>query len=132
MSAARVPGPGDWDDRRTPGTDLRPDTLAVRGGLVRSQFQETSEALFLTQGYVYANAAEAEAAFAGDADRFLYSRYGNPTVSTFEERLRLLEGAEAAFATAIGHVRGVHRDRGLVASPARASSPRARCSGRPS
>ncbi|MDQ0374996.1 O-succinylhomoserine sulfhydrylase [Cellulomonas humilata] len=102
MSAARVPGPSDWDDRRTPGTDLRPDTLAVRGGLVRSQFQETSEALFLTQGFVYSSAAEAEAAFAGDADRFLYSRYGNPTVSTFEERLRLLEGAEAAFATASG------------------------------
>ena len=53
MSAARVPGPGDWDDRRTAGADLRPDTLAVRGGLVRSQFQETSEALFLTQGFVY-------------------------------------------------------------------------------
>ncbi len=102
MSPRRVPGPGDWDDRRTPRTDLRPDTLAVRGGLVRSQFQETSEALFLTQGFVYTSAAEAEAAFAGDADRFLYSRYGNPTVSTFEERLRLLEGAEAAYATASG------------------------------
>ncbi|WP_456785781.1 O-succinylhomoserine sulfhydrylase [Cellulomonas sp. P5_C5] len=102
MSAGRVPGPGDWDDRRSPRSDLRPDTLAVRGGLVRSQFQETSEALFLTQGFVYTNAAEAEAAFAGDADRFLYSRYSNPTVSTFEERLRLLEGAEAAFATASG------------------------------
>lgn len=102
MSADRVPGPNDWDDRRTPRTDLRPDTLAVRGGLVRSQFQETSEALFLTQGFVYGGAAEAEAAFAGDTDRFLYSRYNNPTVSTFEERLRLLEGAEAAVATASG------------------------------
>jgi len=102
VSARRVPGPGDWDDRRAPRADLRPDTLAVRGGLVRSQFNETSEALFLTQGYVYDAAAEAEAAFAGEADRFLYSRYGNPTVSTFEERLRLLEGAEAAYATASG------------------------------
>lgn len=102
MNPRRVPGPGDWDDRRAPRTDLRPDTLAVRGGLVRSQFQETSEAIFLTQGYVYDAAAEAEAAFAGEADRFLYSRYNNPTVSTFEERLRLLEGAEAAFATASG------------------------------
>ena len=102
MSAPRVPGPGDWDDRRTSRDQLRPDTLAVRGGLVRSQFQETSEALFLTQGFVYSGAAEAESAFAGDADRFLYSRYSNPTVSTFEERLRLLEGAEAAFATASG------------------------------
>lgn len=99
--AARVAGPADWDDRRLP-SGLRPDTLAVRGGQVRTPFQETSEALFLTQGYVYDRAAEAEAAFAGEADRFLYSRYGNPTVSTFEERLRLLEGAEACYATASG------------------------------
>jgi O-succinylhomoserine sulfhydrylase len=103
VSAAtdRVAGPADWDDRRLPG-GLRPDTLAVRGGTVRTPFQETSEALFLTQGYVYDHAADAEAAFAGEADRFLYSRYGNPTVSTFEERLRLLEGAEACYATASG------------------------------
>ncbi len=101
MSRA-VPGPGDWDDHRVDRTGLRPDTLAVRGGLVRSGFDETSEALFLTQGYVYQHAADAEAAFAGEADRFQYSRYGNPTVSTFEERLRLLEGAEAAVATASG------------------------------
>ena len=99
---ARVPGPGDWDEKRVERSGLRPDTLAVRGGLVRSEFNEMSEALFLTQGYVYENAAEAEAAFAGDRDRFLYSRYNNPTVSTFEERLRLLDGAEAAFATASG------------------------------
>nr|WP_246247480.1 O-succinylhomoserine sulfhydrylase [Cellulomonas septica] len=81
---------------------MRPDTLAVRGGLVRSEFQEMSEGLFLTQGYVYDSAAQAESAFAGDVDRFLYSRYSNPTVSTFEERLRLLDGAEAAYATATG------------------------------
>nr|WP_276582527.1 O-succinylhomoserine sulfhydrylase [Cellulomonas sp. RIT-PI-Y] len=85
-----------------PRDELRPDTLAVRGGQVRTGFQETSEALFLTQGYVYDRAADAEAAFAGESDRFLYSRYGNPTVSTFEERLRLLEGAEACYATASG------------------------------
>jgi len=97
-----VPGPADWRDDRLPRESLRPDTLAVRGGTVRTPFQETSEALFLTQGYVYSRAADAEAAFAGDADRFLYSRYGNPTVSTFEERLRLLEGAEACYATASG------------------------------
>ena len=97
-----APGPGDWRDPRLPQASLRPDTLAVRGGTVRTGFQETSEALFLTQGYVYDHAAEAEAAFAGDTDRFLYSRYGNPTVSTFEERLRLLEGAEACTATASG------------------------------
>lgn len=97
-----APGPGDWQDGLLPRDDLRPDTLAVRGGTVRTGFQETSEALFLTQGYVYDRAADAEAAFAGESDRFLYSRYGNPTVSTFEERLRLLEGAEACYATASG------------------------------
>ena len=80
----------------------RPDTLAVRGGLERSHFAETSEALFLTQGYVYASAAEAEAAFEGENDHYTYSRYGNPTVRSFEERLRLLEGAEDCFATASG------------------------------
>ncbi len=98
----RVPGPGDWDARRVDRAHLRPDTLAVRGGLVRTEFDETSEALFLTQGYVYAHAADAEAAFAGETDRFMYSRYANPTVATFEERLRLLDGAEACFATATG------------------------------
>lgn len=91
-------GPGE---RGEPG-GLRPDTLAVRGGLDRTGFDETAEAMFLTQGYVYGSAAEAEAAFAGDTDRFVYSRYGNPTVSVFEERLRLVEGAEACFATATG------------------------------
>ena len=96
------PGPGDWDDHRVDRTALRPDTLAVRGGLVRTGFGEMSEAVFLTQGYTYATAAQAEAGFAGDVDRFLYSRYGNPTVTTFEERLRLLEGAQACYATASG------------------------------
>jgi len=81
---------------------VRPATLAVRGGHRRSDFHETSEGLFLTQGYVYGSAADAEAAFAGEQSRFVYSRYGNPTVHTFEERLRLLEGAEACFATATG------------------------------
>lgn len=81
---------------------LRPDTLAVRGGLARTPFGETSEALFLTQGYVYDSAAQAEASFAGEEEHYIYSRYGNPTVSVFEERLRLLEGAPACFATATG------------------------------
>jgi O-succinylhomoserine sulfhydrylase len=80
----------------------REATRLVRGGLTRSGFDETSEALYLTSGYVYASAAEAEAAFAGDADRYLYSRFGNPTVTMFEERMRLLEGAEACRATATG------------------------------
>ncbi len=77
-------------------------TRLVRGGLARSQFDETAEAIYATSGYVYSSAAEAEAAFAGEHDRYIYSRYGNPTVSVFEERLRLLEGAEAAMATASG------------------------------
>ncbi|BDZ41578.1 O-succinylhomoserine sulfhydrylase [Paraoerskovia sediminicola] len=81
---------------------VRPATLAVRGGHQRTGFDETSEAMFLTQGYVYPQAADAEAAFKGESDHFIYSRYGNPTVRTFEERLRLLEGAEACFATATG------------------------------
>jgi O-succinylhomoserine sulfhydrylase len=80
----------------------RRDTVAVRGGLTRTGFDETSEGLFLTSGYVYGSAEEAEAAFAGEVDRYIYSRYGNPTVTMFEERFRLLEGAEAAWATASG------------------------------
>jgi len=80
----------------------RPDTLAVRGGLSRSGFEETSEALYLTSGFVYDTAEDAEAAFKGDVDRFVYSRYGNPTVAMFEERLRQIEGAEACFATGSG------------------------------
>jgi len=82
--------------------ELRPDTLAVRGGLVRSGFDETSEGLFLTSGYVYSSAQEAEAAFKDELDRFVYSRYGNPTVAMFQERMRLLEGSQACFATATG------------------------------
>lgn len=77
-------------------------TILVRGGLSRSPFDETAEAIYPTSGYVYGSAAEAEAAFAGDVDRFIYSRYGNPTVKMFEERLRLIEGAEACMATASG------------------------------
>jgi O-succinylhomoserine sulfhydrylase len=82
--------------------ELRPDTLAVRGGLSRSNFDETSEALFLTSGYVYSSAQEAEAAFKDEIDHFVYSRYGNPTVHMFQERMRLLERTEACFATATG------------------------------
>jgi O-succinylhomoserine sulfhydrylase len=78
------------------------ETIGVRGGLLRSGFDETAEGLYLTSGYVYDSAAEAEKAFTGEIDRFVYSRYGNPTVQMFEERLRLIEGAEAAFATSSG------------------------------
>ena len=77
-------------------------TRLIRAGLARSGFDETAEAIFLTSGYVYGSAAEAAAAFAGEADRYIYSRYGNPTVTMFEERLRALEGAEACMATASG------------------------------
>ncbi|WP_416899813.1 MAG: O-succinylhomoserine sulfhydrylase [Minwuia sp.] len=77
-------------------------TRLVRGGLSRSGEGETSEALFLNSGFVYETAADAEARFKGEQDGFVYSRYGNPTVAMFEERLRLLEGAEACFATASG------------------------------
>jgi O-succinylhomoserine sulfhydrylase len=81
---------------------LRPDTIAVHGGQHRTPFEEMSEPIFLTQGYVYGTAAEAEAAFNGTIDRYQYSRYGNPTVSMFEERLAAIEGAEDCFATATG------------------------------
>ena len=85
-----------------PGRSLRPDTLAVRGGLARSGFDETSEATYLTSGFVYESAEQAEAAFKDEVDHYIYSRYGNPTVTMFEERMRLVEGAEACFATASG------------------------------
>src|ERR1700728_2848865 len=71
-------------------------TIGVRGGILRSQFEETSEAMYLASGYVYGSSAEAERAFAGETDRYVYSRYGNPTITMFEERLRLIEGAPAA------------------------------------
>jgi len=85
-----------------PPASWRPRTVATRGGLQRSQFLETDEALFMTSGFVYKTAEEAEAAFAGDGLRFVYSRYANPTVSMFEERLRLIEGAETCRATSSG------------------------------
>lgn len=86
----------------TPRNTRSEATNLIRGGLTRTHFDETAEAIFPTSGYVYSTAAEAESAFAGDLDRFIYSRYGNPTVKMFEERLRLIEGTEAAMATASG------------------------------
>jgi O-succinylhomoserine sulfhydrylase len=80
----------------------KPQTRAVRGGQVRSNFDETSEALFLTSGYAYNSAEEAEATFKGESTHFQYSRFGNPTVSMFENRLAALEGAEACRATSTG------------------------------
>ena len=79
-----------------------PATRLVHGGQVRTPYGETAEALFLTSGYVYDNAEQAEATFKGEAEHFQYSRFGNPTVSMLEARLALLEGAEACRATATG------------------------------
>jgi O-succinylhomoserine sulfhydrylase len=84
--------PGKWRAR----------TLAVRGGTERSSFQETSEALFLTSGYAYEAAEEAEARFKGESEGYQYSRFGNPTVTMFESRIAALEGAPVARATASG------------------------------
>ena len=81
---------------------VSPATILVRGGATRSPYDETCEALFMTSGFVYGDAAAAEAAFAQDGSRYVYSRYRNPTVAMFEERLRLIEGAEACRATASG------------------------------
>lgn len=81
---------------------LRPATRLVHGGTTRSPFGETSEALFLTQGYVYDSMEAAEARFKGEAPGFLYSRFSNPTVAMFERRMALLEGAESARATGSG------------------------------
>jgi O-succinylhomoserine sulfhydrylase len=80
----------------------RPETRLVHSGTLRSQFGETSEAIFLTQGFVYATAEECEARFKGEDPGFLYSRFSNPDVSMFERRMIELEGAEAARATATG------------------------------
>ena len=83
--------------------DLNPRTRAVHAGSRRSQYGEVSEAIFLTQGFVYDSAEQAEARFIeAGADEFIYARYGNPTVAMFEERIASLEGAEDAFATASG------------------------------
>jgi O-succinylhomoserine sulfhydrylase len=81
---------------------VSPATLLVRGGATRTPYREAGEALFMTSGFVFDGAAAAEAAFAADAARYVYSRYRNPTVAMFEERLRLVEGAAACRATASG------------------------------
>ena len=80
----------------------RAATKMVHGGTTRSQFGETSESIHLTQGYIYNSAQAAEARFKGEDDGYIYTRYGNPTVKMFEERMCLLEGAQAAKATATG------------------------------
>src|SRR3954469_11470166 len=88
--------PGKWRKR----------TIAVRGGQVRSAFQETCEPLIFTAGYAYEAAEEAEARFKGESPGFQYSRLANPTVSMFEERMALLEGGALGRATASGMAAG--------------------------
>ncbi|WP_448580717.1 O-succinylhomoserine sulfhydrylase [Thermaurantiacus sp.] len=93
--------PKGGQDRAVTGR-WRPATVAVRGGTARTPFGETSEAIFLTSGYCYESAGEAAARFRGDAPGMTYSRLQNPTVEMLEQRLALMEGAEAARATASG------------------------------
>lgn len=85
-----------------PSSPLSPATLLIHGGIARSQFAETAEALFLTSGFVYDSAEQAAATFAGTVEHFQYSRFGNPTIAMLEARLAALEGAEACRATASG------------------------------
>jgi O-succinylhomoserine sulfhydrylase len=91
------------DDAKRPNTaSWRPQTTMVRGGLTRSQHGETSEALFLNSGFVYDSPEQQSARMAGDEEGYIYSRYANPTVRMFEERLAQIEGAEDCRATASG------------------------------
>jgi len=99
-----VTDPHDWEVA----------TKLVRGGLNRSAFGETSEAIYLTQGFVYDTAEQADARFAGDEPGFVYSRYANPTTRMFEERLALLEGAETCRTAASGMAAVAMSIQGLV------------------
>lgn len=89
-------------NRPAPDWDLNPQTDAVRAGLARSGFGETSEALYLTSGFTYGSAQEALDSFTDETDHFLYSRFHNPTVAMFEKRLAAIEGAEYCVATSSG------------------------------
>lgn len=88
--------------KSTPPISLHRDTLAVREAVERSQYGENSEALYLTSGYVQPSAEASARRFAGDEDGYTYGRTGNPTVTSFEQRLAAMEGTEAAMATASG------------------------------
>jgi len=87
---------------KNPEWQLHPDTESIRAGLARSGFGETGEALYLTSGFTYESAEEAVASFADETDHYLYSRFHNPTVTMFEQRLAALEGAELCVATGSG------------------------------
>jgi O-succinylhomoserine sulfhydrylase len=86
----------------SPTAHYRPETRLVHSGTIRSEFGETSEAMFLTQGYVYDSAEQCEARFKGEDPGYIYSRYSNPTIAMFERRMIELEGAEAGRSTATG------------------------------
>ena len=88
--------------RREPDWDINPQTSAVREGLARSGFGETSEALYLNSGFTYADSQEAVDSFTDETDHFVYSRFHNPTVAMFEKRLAAIEGAEHCVATGSG------------------------------
>ena len=88
--------------RREPDWEINPQTAAVREGLARSGFGETSEALFLNSGFTYANSQEAVDSFTDETDHYLSSRFHNPTVAMFEKRLAAIEGAEHCVATGSG------------------------------
>jgi O-succinylhomoserine sulfhydrylase len=88
--------------RREPDWDVNPQTAAVREGLARSGFGETSEALYLNSGFTYTDSQEALDSFTDETDHFLYSRFHNPTVAMFEKRLAAIEGADYCVATASG------------------------------
>jgi O-succinylhomoserine sulfhydrylase len=90
------------NERPEPDWNLNPQTEAVRAGLARSGFGETSEALYLTSGFTYSTAQEAETAFKDEIDHYLYGRFANPTISMFEKRLAAIEGAELCIATGSG------------------------------
>jgi len=98
----KVWGYQDRPKRSEPDWDLNPQTAAVREGIARSGFGETSEALYLTSGYTYTSAQEALDSFTDETDHFLYSRFHNPTVAMFEKRLAAIEGAEHCVATGSG------------------------------
>lgn len=103
MSETKTPAATTSESKpQSPTRNYRPETRLVHSGTLRSQYGETSEALFLTQGFIYDTAEQCEARFTGADPGFLYSRFSNPTVSMFEQRMIELEGAEAARATATG------------------------------
>jgi O-succinylhomoserine sulfhydrylase len=89
-------------DAPAPLTQYRPETRLVHSGTLRSQYGETSESLFLTQGFVYDSAEQCEARFKGEDPGYIYGRFSNPTVTMFEQRMIELEGAEAARSAATG------------------------------